>query len=207
MRGLRVLVAGVVASAVLLFAGAAYATQYWEIEPVKDAKIAVGTYAAVGGLTTPDCVNFTLKNNKDTMPLAVTLIAKAPAQPLHISVFKEEGSFLDKDTDASGIVTIRFRTADDVHFKVTGAAGSAYQLSLWRGPELAIPQSSPVVSMSSVVGAENGPAPAVTAGTKVYIPSGRAPAATTSGGLCIGIYLLLGGILIALAVIAFLIYR
>jgi hypothetical protein len=201
----RLVTTGLAAIALLFTAESASATQYWELEPVKDPQVAVGTYTVIGGATTPDGVNFTLKNNKDTMPLAVTLIAKTPAQPIHISVFKEEEPFLEKDTDAKGIAIIRFRTADDVHFKLTGAAGATYQLAVWRGPEIAMPPPSPIATMASVVGAESGPPPA--AKGAAYVPTAAPPSSSSSSSFGIGLYVLLGGILIALMAIAFLIYR
>ncbi len=197
-------IAGGMAAAFLLL-GAAQATQYWEIDPVADPAVSVGTYAVVGGKTSPDGVNFKLPNNSLDQPIELTLIAKAPSAPLHLSAFKDDGqSFLDKDTDAHGRLSLKFRTGDTMEFKVTGAAGAAYQLSVWRGPAIVLPHPDPVVSMAAVTGhadsaATPAPSPPAASG------GARAPAAATGSNTLI--YLLLGGILLALVVIAFLVYR
>jgi hypothetical protein len=154
----------------------------------------------IGGQTTEQGVTFVLKNNKDTMPVELTVIAQTT--PIHLSAFKDEGPFLQKDTDASGRLTIKFRTGEDMHFRLTGASGATYQLSVWRGPEIRLAKPDPVVSMSSVVppsGSNSGPQPKP--------PSGDGAADGGGGGPGIGIYLLLGGIFVALLGIAFLIYR
>jgi hypothetical protein len=190
----------------LLLCAPARATQYWELSPAADPKIAMGTYTMVGGKTSPDGVNFTLKNNSADQPVALTLIAATQGAPLHLSAFKDDGeSFLDKDTDATGLLTIKFRTADTMDFKVTGAAGSAYQLSLWRGPVIALPAPDPVVAMDAVTGhAEStGAPPSATVASGAATPP-VSPPASGSNPL---IYILLGGIMVALIVIALLIYR
>jgi hypothetical protein len=202
----------------LLPSAPAWATQYWELSPANDPTIAMGTYMMVGGKTSPDGVNFTLKNNSADQPVALTLIATTQGAPLHLSAFKDDGqSFLDKDTDATGLLTIKFRTADTMNFKVTGAAGSAYQLSLWRGPAIALPPPDPVVAMDTVTGhaeSTGAPPPATTASGAATGPVSQSatgaatppvsPAASGSNPL---IYILLGGIMVALIVIALLIYR
>jgi hypothetical protein len=196
----------------LLLCAPAIAMQYWELSPESDPAIAMGTYTSVGGKTSPDGVNFTLKNNSADQPIALTLIATAANAPLHLSAFKEDGeSFLDKDTDATGLLTIKFRTADTMDFKVTGPAGSTYQLSLWRGPTIAMPPPDPVVAMDAVTGhAESTgalpPAKVASAGS----PSTNATSAATtpaSSSSNLLLYILLGGIFVVLIVIAFLIYR
>jgi hypothetical protein len=192
-------------------------TQYWELSPANDPAIAMGTYTVVGGKTSPDGVNFTLKNNSTDQPVALTLIATAPNAPLHLSAFKEDGeSFLDKDTDDEGLLTIRFRTADTMDFKVTGAAGSTYQLALWRGPTIALPPPDPVVAMDAVTGhAESTGAPppakiASDAAISPGSPSANAASIATApppGSSNLLVYILLAGIFVVLIVIALLLYR
>ena len=195
-----------IAVAFLLLCAPARATQYWELTPASDAKIAMGTYTVVGGKTSPDGVKFTLKNNSADQPVALTLIATSQGAPLHLSAFKDDGeSFLDKDTDAEGLLTIRFRTADTMNFKVTGAAGSSYQLSLWRGPAIALPPPDSVVAMDAVTGhaeSTGAPPPARVASGAATPPV--SPPASGSNSL---MYILLAGIMFALMVIALLIYR
>jgi hypothetical protein len=188
----------------------AFARTFWELEPVKDPSIAIGTYTAVGGRTSPDGVFFVLKNNKDTMPVEVTLLSTDPNAKLHLATFKDSKPFLDKETDAKGALTIRLRTADEMNFKVSGPAAAAYQLSVWRGPEIKLPQPGAIVSMESVVGNNAPTAPAAASSPAASAPSPAAtqPAQTGSdGGTSVLIYVLLAGILIALCVIAFLVYR
>lgn len=198
-------------AAALLLARPAFAqTVYWELEPKKDPAVSIGTYTAVGGKTTPDGVSFTLKNNAVTMPLVMTLISKSASSRLHLSAFKEAKPFLDKDTDGQGRLAVKFRTGEDMRFRITGPAGAEYQLSLWRGPEIKLPESSPVVSMDSVIGKH---AAAATAGT---MPANAPPPSSNNvkpgeeksgGGSNTIVYILLAGILVALSVIAFLIHR
>lgn len=191
----------------------ALAKTFWELEPVKDPSIAIGTYAAVGGKTAPAGVFFVLKNNKATMPVEMTLISTDPGAKLHLSAFNNGDPFLDKETSAKGTLTIRFRTADDMNFKVAGPAGASYQLSVWRGPEIKLPQPGPIVSMKSVVGTTAREAPAAAPPAPTPSPPAIAPAPATppegqsGGGTSVLIYVLLGGILAALGIIAFLIYR
>jgi hypothetical protein len=187
------------AALMLLAATPAFATQYWELNPVADPAVAVGTYTVVGGKTSPDGVNFTLKNNSIDNPVEMTLIAKTSGARLHLSAFKDDGeAFLDKDTDARGLLTVKFRTGDNMSFKVTGAAGSTYQLSVWRGPAIVLPHPDPVVAMDAVTGhAEGAGAPAFNA------PSNP----SSAPGSNLVIYGLLAAILIALLGIAFLLYR
>ena len=214
MRGLRK--AGrqfAIALACVLPCAPALATQYWELDPQPDPSVAIGTYAVVGGKTSPDGVNFTLKNSSDNQPIALTLIAKTQGAALHLSAFKDDGeSFLDKDTDAGGLLTIRFRTADTMNFKVSGPADSTYQLALWRGPSIVMPAPDPVVAMDAVTGrAEVSGSPPVAAATppagSASATAAPATATATAGNSNTLIYLLLGGIMLVLIVIAFLLYR
>ena len=196
----------------LLLCAPARATQYWELSPENDPSIAMGTYTVVGGVTSPDGVNFRLKNNSSDQPVALTLIATAPATPLHLSAFKDDGeSFLDKDTDATGLLTIKFRTADTMDFKVTGAAGSTYQLALWRGPVIALPSPDPIVAMDAVTGhAESSgePPPKVASGAAMPASSAATPPVSPPVGSSNSlIYILLAGIFVVLIVIACLLYR
>ncbi len=214
MRGLRDTVrrfAMTIALAIVLPCAPALATQYWELDPQPDPSVAIGTYTVVGGKTVPDGVNFTLKNSKDDQPVALTLIAKTQGAALHLSAFKDDGdSFLDKDTDANGLLTVRFRTADTMNFKVSGPTDSTYQLALWRGPEIVMPSPDPVVAMDAVTGrAENPGAPQVSATTQTPNATGTpiAPAPANAGSSNTLIYLLLGGIMLVLIVIALLLYR
>ncbi len=209
-----------IAAGMLLLCASAHGTQYWELSPASDPAVAIGTYTTVGGQTSPDGVNFTLKDNSADKPLALTLIATAPGSPLHLSAFKEDGeSFLDRDTDATGLLTVRFRTADTMNFKVTGAVGSAYQLALWRGPAIALPQPDGVVAMDAVTGnAESagkllpriaGDAPTTPASPQANPASvaANAPVSAGASGSNSLIYVLLAGIFGALILIAFLIHR
>lgn len=201
-----------IAAGFLLLCAQAMATQYWELSPDSDPGIALGTYTVVGGKSVPDGVNFTLKNNSADQPVALTLIATTQGAPLHLSAFKDDGeSFLDKDTDATGLLTVRFRTADTIHFKVTGATGSAYQLALWRGPSIVLPPPDPVLAMDAVTGhAESTGAPPPVKNASAGSPPANAasdavsPPASNSNFL---MYILLGGIMVVLIVIAFLMYR
>ena len=202
VRSLRI---GALAILVCTLAVPALARTFWELEPVKDPSIPIGTYAAIGGKTSSDGVFFVLKNNKDTMPVEMTLLSTDPNAKLHLAAFKDSKPFLDKETDAKGALTIRFRTADEMNFKVSGPAGAAYQLSVWRGPEIKLPQPTPIVSMESVVGNN---APAAAPSRPPSGPAPAAPAANTAGsGTSVLIYVLLGAILLALCAIAFLVYR
>jgi hypothetical protein len=193
----------IAAAFVLLACWPAVAAQYWELVPAKDPNVAIGTYTVVGGVTSPDGVNFTLKNNSTTQPLALTLIAKTSGGRLHLSAFKEDGqSFLDKDTDENGLLTIKFRTGDTIDFKVTGPAGAAYQLSLWRGPAISLPPPDSVATMDEVTGRAESAGAAPVKGT-----SNAAAPPAIAGNSNLLIYILLAGIMVALIVIAFLIYR
>ncbi len=193
--------------ALLLFANSAAATVYWELVPQKDPQVPVGTYTVVGGNTSPDGVHFTLKNNNANAPVVLTLVSKGSGAPLHLSAFKDAAPFLNSDTNVDGSLTLRFRTGDDMNFNVTGPAGSSYQLSVWRGPQIVAGQSDPVVSMASVTGSN---AVAGSSGAAPVGPSAppTAPAVASVGGISSTVvYVLLAGILVALIAIAFLIYR
>jgi hypothetical protein len=193
----------IAAALVLLVCGPAAATQYWELVPVRDPNVAIGSHTVVGGKTSPDGVNFTLKNNSTAQPLALTLIAVTSGARLHLSAFKEDGqSFLDKDTDEKGLLKIKFRTGDTIDFKVTGPAGTTYQLSLWRGPAISLPPPDPVATMDEVTGRAESAGAAPVKGTS----NATAPLPVT-GNSNVLIYILLAGIMVALIVIAFLIYR
>lgn len=207
LRNARASVAAAIAVMCLLLCAPALATQYWELDPEPDPTIAIGTYTTVGGKTSPDGVNFTLKNNKDDQPIALTLIAKTEGAALHVSAFKDDGeSFLDKDTDAEGLLTIRFRTADTMNFKISGPADSAYELALWRGPSIVMPPPDPVVAMDAVTGrAENSGSPPTPAAAAS--PNAAGTAAASAGNSNTLIYILLGGIMLVLIVIALLLYR
>jgi hypothetical protein len=195
--------------AMLLLCAPAFAqTVYWELEPKKDPAASIGTYTVVGGKTTPDGVNFTLKNNKIDMPLVLTLVSKVPSTQLHLAAFKDAEPFLDRDTDPQGHLVVKFRTGDDMHFRVTGPAGAEYQLSVWRGPEIILPASDPIVSMESVIGKNAAAAPSSTLATSTPTPASPKPVEQPSSGISSTvIYVLLGAILIALGGIAFLLYR
>lgn len=185
-------------------------TVYWELEPTKDAAASIGTFTAVGGKTTPDGVNFTLKNNNIGMPLVMTLISKTASSRLHLSAFKEAEPFLEKDTDSSGRLVVKFRTGDDMRFRITGPAGADYQLSVWRGPEIKLPEATPVVSMDSVIGKNAAEAAPNTMVNRTDVQSPQRSTANeekASGGSGTLIYVLLSAILVALGAIAFLIYR
>ena len=185
-------------------------TVYWELEPKKDPAAGIGTFTAVGGKTTPDGVNFTLKNNNIDMLLVMTLISKTASSRLHLSAFKEAEPFLEKDTDSSGRIVVKFRTGEDMRFRITGPAGADYQLSVWRGPEIKLPEPTPVVSMDSVIGknaAEAAPSTMVSRADAQSPQRSTANDEKAAGGSNTLIYILLSAILVALGVIAFLIYR
>lgn len=190
----------VVATLVALFATeAARATQYWELTPVADARVAYGTYTVARGKTSPDGVNFTLKNNTLDSPVQLTLVSTATGAKLHLSAFKDAGSFFDQDTDANGTLVVRFRTGDDTHFKVSGPVGSTYQIAVWRGPAIKLPVNDPIVAMDAAQAGGARPPQAAQ-------PVNAAPVAEKSGSSMV-IYILLAGIFVALLVIAGLIYR
>ena len=191
----------IVAAAFLaLFAAKpARATQYWELTPVADARVAYGTYTVAGGKTSPDGVNFTLKNNTLDNPVQLTLVSTTAGAKLHLSAFKDAGSFLDQDTDASGTLVVRFRTGDDMHFKVSGPVGSTYQIAVWRGSAIKLPANDPIVAMDAAQAGGVRPPQAAQ-------PVQAAPVAEKSGSNTL-IYVLLAGIFVALVVIAGLIYR
>jgi len=193
----------VVAALVALFATeAARATQYWELTPVVDARVAYGTYTVARGKTSPDGVNFTLKNNTLDNPVQLTLVSTATDAKLHLSAFKDAGSFVDQDTDANGTLVVRLRTGDDMHFKVSGPVGSTYQIAVWRGPAIKLPANDPIVAMDAAQAGGARPPQAVQAAQ----PMQSAPVAEKSGSSML-IYILLAGIFVALLVIAGLIYR
>jgi hypothetical protein len=197
----------VVAAAFLaLFAiEAARATQYWELTPVADARVAYGTYTVARGKTSPDGVNFTLKNNTLDNPVQLTLVSTKAGAKLHLSAFKDAGSFLDQDTDANGTLVVRFRTGDDMHFKVSGPLGSTYQIALWRGPAIKLPANDPIVAMDAAQAGGGRPPQAVQPAQAARSVQ-PAPAAEKSESNTL-IYILLAGIFVALIVIAGLIYR
>lgn len=190
-----------------LFATVALAqTTYWELEPKKDSAAAFGTYTAVGGKTSPAGVNFTLKHNEIGMPLVLTLVAKSASAKLHLSAFKEAEPFLEKDTDGEGRLTVKFRTGENMRFRIIGPEGAEYQLSLWRGPEIRLPPPGPVVSMDSVIG-ENATTTPANMATNTPANAAKSADEKQDGGSNTLIYVLLAGILIVLGVIAFLMYR
>jgi hypothetical protein len=200
----RVWTAGLAAALSLLFLAPALAqTVYWQLEPVRDPAFEVGTYTSVGGATTPDGVNFKLTDSSADQPQILTLVSKSGG-PLRLTAFKEGGApFLDRTTDASGKLSIPFRTGEEIRFRVAGAAGATYQLSVWRGPAIVRPAPAPVVSMASVV-------PGGDAARGATARPGAQPAASTpakaQGGPGLMLYLLLGGILAALIGIGVLIF-
>lgn len=175
--------------------GSAHATQYWELAPTADPRVPSGTYTVVGGQTAPEGVNFTLKHNDIDRPVQLTLVSTKAGTALHFSAFKDGGSFFDKDTDSTGLMVVRFRTGDDINFKLTGPQGATYQLAVWRGPQIQLGQSPPIVPMDA---AEAG---------GMHSPSVGMTTPGAAGGTNTLIYVLLAGILIALLAIAFLIYR
>lgn len=183
---------GVRAGLLLLFCALSHAgaqTVFWELEPVPDAKTGAGAFTRVGGKTTPDGVRFKLTGNQLQAPLVLTLTATDKARPVKLRGFKDTGDLFSIETDASGLATRAFRTGEDIKFHLTGTAGAAYQLSVWRGPAVVLPPASPVRPMSEVTTAPADPpaaAPASRGGTNS---------------------LLLGGILVVLMVIAGLMFR
>jgi len=189
------------AAAFLILTPALAQTVYWELEPARDPTVEIGTFTAVGGATTPQGVNFKLTNNKATQPQILTLVSRT-GEPLRLLAFKDGEPFLDEATDASGKLTVRFRTGEDMKFRVTGAAGATYQLSVWRGPDVTLPPPSPVVAMDEALrgAAAKGKAAASAS------PDPTTADAKGSGGPGWLMYVLLGGILIALVVIAGLIF-
>jgi hypothetical protein len=191
--------------ACLFCAPRAHAAVYWELNPVKDKQVSLGTYTVVGGKTASDGVRFTLKNNKATMPVVLTLVATTADTKLHLTAFKDAGPFLSSDTDADGRLVVRFRTGDDMNFNVSGPEGSTYQLSVWRGPEIVLAQSDAIVSMASVTGNGAADAGGKQGASSNGLPVAGAPAVAGSSNTLI--YVLLAGILVALVVIAFLIFR
>jgi len=193
-----------VAAALVILTPALAQTVYWELEPARDPTVEIGTFTVVGGATTPQGVNFKLANNKADQPQILTLVSKSGG-PLRLLAFKDEAPFLDRTTDASGKLSVRFRTGEDMKFRVTGAAGATYQLSVWRGPEVTLPQPSPLVPMDEALrgGAVKGKAAAATTGSDNNAGPDRGKATGGPGWL---LYVLLGGILVALAVIAGLIF-
>lgn len=175
-------------------------TTYWELEPAKDARVETGTFAVVGGLTTPAGVHFVLKNNKTVAPVVMTVIAKDAAKPLQFRAFKESGPLFEAATDAQGRFSRSFRTGEDIKFKLTGESGAAYQLSVWRGPELALPASSPIKSMSDVTGAAAVADPSMPVGEAKAKPGEGKDLGTTAN-------ILLSAIFLVLVVIAVLLLR
>jgi|UniRef100_UPI0037845A02 hypothetical protein len=149
LRNMLVVMTGLLACAMLETPGIAQTT-YWEIEPVKDPRVASGTFSTIGGRTTPAGVHFKLMNNQLNAPVVITLTAQDKTKPLRIRAFKDSGELFVKDTDASGIATQSFRTGEDIKFAVTGDKGAAYQLSVWRGPQIILPPPSPVQPMSDI---------------------------------------------------------
>ena len=203
-RSARVFWAGPLAAlAVLLFAAPALAqTVFWELEPVRDPAFEVGTFVSIGGRTAPEGVSFKLLNSKATQPQVLTLVSTSTNQ-LRLIAFKDGQPFVDQTTDASGKLTVRFRTGEEMRFRVSGPAGATYQLSLWRGPEIVEPPPSPVVSMESVIGSGGA---AVAGGKGAAAPAAADAPAKAGGGPGVMMYLLLGGILVALVAIAVLIF-
>lgn len=192
------------AAALLTLTPALAQTVYWELEPVRDPTVEIGTFTVVGGATTPQGVNFKLANNKADQPQILTLVAKSGG-PLRLLAFKDGAPFLDRATDASGKLSVRFRTGEDMKFRVTGAAGATYQLSVWRGPEVTLPQPSPLVAMDEALRGAAAKGAAAAAAPGPASEAGK-DAARASGGPGWLMYLLLGGILAALVVIAALIF-
>lgn len=190
--------------AAVLFAlwatGPTRAAHYWELTPAADPRVAAGTYTVAGGKTSPDGVAFVLKNNTLDHPVQLTLVSTAAGARLHLSAFKDAAPFFDKDTDANGMLVVRFRTGDDMHFKVTGPTGSTYQIAVWRGPAIKLPGRGPVVAMDAAEAGSVRPPQAAPPAAPV------APAAGKSGSNTL-IYIFLGAIVVALGVIAVLIYR
>lgn len=189
----------IVCLAPCLLAGVTHAKTFWELEPVAHPKVPHGTSTVIGGRTTPEGVHFKLVKNDIHMPLVVTLTAKDKSKPLHLRVYKESGTLFEKDTDASGLVTRSFRTGEDMLFDVTGPAASEYQLSVWRGPKIILPQPSPVKAMSDAIGKA-----AADAAATAPLAAAATTAAHSGGG---GNSWLLGGILIVLIAIAALMFR
>ena len=202
-RCARVLLAGPLAAlAVLAFVlPAAAQTVYWELEPVHDPAIEIGTYTAVGGRTSPDGVHFKLTNNRASQPQILTLVATSGG-PLTLTAFKDGAPFLEQATDASGKLTVRFRTGEDMKFRVVGAQGASYQLSVWRGPPIEGAEPPAMAPMSSVIGSGGAARGASAAAPGPAQPDRAEPAQAAGGRTGMLMHILLGGILVALVAIA-----
>ena len=192
----------------LSFSTLAFADQ-WEIVPQPDPRVPFGRLSVVGGATGPDGVRFVVNNLDILSPMQVTLAAADPRKPLQLSIFKDGMAqpLVQSPTDSSGLLTVRFRTADSVRFQVTGEAGAQYQLMTWISPPVQTPTPDAFVAVTSYPAAP----PVVTRTAAPAAPSAPVSAATQAAPPAspwsLPVMILLGGILLALIVIIVLLFR
>ncbi len=192
---------------------------YWNLKLKEDPRAEVGELAFVKGKTAPAGVHFILPESEIDRPKTVTVVATDPGQKLTLKVFKKDPNqpLATIETDAEGVATQSFRSGEKVFFQVTGPEGADYQLAAWVGPEIKTGIESPVVAMSSIMPAGSDPAapaatappvsPEAAASQAPATAANEAPAAPAAEGTTFVIYLLLGGILVLLGVIAGLMFR
>jgi hypothetical protein len=191
--------AGLAATAVLLAWPPAASAQArrWEIVPKPEASLKAGKLSVVGGMASETGVSFVVNNLEITRPVEVALAAQDPRQRLELVVYKDAPGkpLLERATSPGRAAVARFRTAESVQLLVKGPAGAKYQLMTWVGPRVVV-QAPPAF----VPVAADGSSPRVA----VAASRDAAPSPARSSGV---ISVLLGLILLALVVIAFLLSR
>ncbi|HTK95156.1 MAG TPA: hypothetical protein VL382_05920 [Terriglobales bacterium] len=190
-------------------------TQRWEIEPKVDPDLAFGKISVIGGMTNEDGVRFVINNLDIEQPIEIVLAAADAAKPAKLLIYKEspQQALFDRDTDASGSVIAKFRTAESVQLMVKGASGSKYQLMAWVGPKMEHPAPPLFTALDAngsplVPGVVLPPPPAVTQGAAGAVPAqaGQAVAPTTAA-IPTYITVLLGAILVAIVVLIVVVLR
>lgn len=194
---------GVLLAALTAGSGLQAATKYWTLKPQKDARAPLGLFTVVGGKTAPEGVHFSLPDTSVNAPVVVTLAGNDPGKVLTLTAFKDAPgqALFTGTTDQKGVAICRYRSGETMSFQVSGPAGADYQLSAWVGPEVRMPPPLSVVSMKEVNPTAEVATPV--SGTAATASAGG-PAAQERDPL---VYMLLGGILLVLVVIALLMFR
>lgn len=177
-------------------------TRRWELEPRPDPRLMAGRISVIGGITNEEGVRFVINGLDIMQPVQAVLASESPGTALRLLVYKEtpDRALLDRATDARGAADVKFRTADSVQMRVTGPAGSRYQLMTWVGPRVVRP-SLPLFTAIDATGAPAA-APAAPSAT----PAAQTPVRFIGVNLTV-IAILLGFILAALLVIIVLLFR
>ncbi len=175
----------------------------WELVPKPDSEFRNGSFTAVQGMAGPQGVMFKLKRSSEIRPVILALDTVSSDGELQLSLRKADNKVFARFSTHDGHLLQPLRTGEDLYLMVSSEKNVRYALSVWVGSPWPQLRDAPVVPMSRLNGSVAPEATSVSTlrtSTESERESSSRDGRGDAGDMLI--YLLLGGILLALIVIA-----